>query len=436
MNKFNIVLTTSFVGYLFFLLVGSIFIGFKENIPAYIYIMQLCIAVVFFGVLKLFEKSNSTKKGLYVIPILLLICTFFFRYLFTVYTGDPYNLVSPLDTRAYEAIAVRYQDYGYTGFIKDALRQGEHIDDLGYSSVYYLAQSLMQNINASRNLVSFFHAIATLISARYLYKILLIVNVSNKLSLMCAVFYGMFPFFTVFSTMGLKEDIFCLLIVAAFYHTYMFKHGFAKYHLMLSLISILLTFFFRTIITLMLIFVFVIAMYCNEKNKKKSIVLISIAGTVVLIFLPVIVLNFTNVSMDFITNVSNYRVGDIGYGPIVLSAIFGPFPNFVRVVQYAILLNSGLLAKCFMGFFAYFGVYMVIKRLDYKLYPFVGYWLMGIVFTIISGVALDIRYQITFFIAFVVLAAYGMQNSQSYHRKWFALYSLFVSGIILFYNLR
>ncbi len=117
------------------------------------------------------------------------------------------------------------------------------------------------------------------------------------------------------------------------------------------------------------------------------------------------------------------------------AAFFGPFPNFNRLGQYGFYYSSGLLLKCLFGIFAFVGSLSVLKRFEYRYYPIVLFLFMGIFMLLGSGTSLDIRYHITSFSAFVILAAYCLDTIDL--RKYvFYIYVIVSCAVVVMYNLR
>lgn len=439
MNKFNTILKISFFTYISFLLIAFL-IGFKEEIPQYMFILQLCIAMFFFSILYLCTRLESMRDIMFVLPFIFGLLSFVLRYVFIEYTGDSYNNTNNCDAYTYEIFTLRGQGVDYFTFLKVVLWKFD-VDDMGYSTISYFAHSFSNEVTVGRILLLLLNVLAISISAVYIYKICQYVQIEKRLSMVFAAFYGCFPFFIVSSAMGLKENSFCFIIVAALYYMFKYQNSRRLVWLLWALLFVFLTFFFRKAVTLMLSLTFVPLICCNDNNKKKSIYW-GIAGVLFVGgILPTLILNFTGISMEHVSRVTEARLQGIG-GSVIqqwmsqfLGAFLGPFPNFTRTVSYGILHNSGLLLKCIMGYFTYTGIYQVFKQLDYKLYPIVAYLLMGYMMLIMSGVALDMRYHVTFFPAVVILAANGMQYAPHSIKSLFVYYFVLI-GIIMFYNLR
>jgi hypothetical protein len=222
---------------------------------------------------------------------------------------------------------------------------------------------------------------------------------------------------------------------------YKYKEEKKSFALFAAISFILSTFFFRSVITLMLCFSFLFLLYCNEKNRKKTIYISIILGGIILFMLNTIIYNFTGFSMDHVLNTARSRIQRTGDSESMqwfiqfLSSFIGPFPNFTRTAEYGIYHNSGLLLKCFLNFFAYVGTYKILKNFDFRFYPIALYVFMGYLMLTISGVSLDMRYHVTFLSSLMILIANGLQRV-SLKNYMFYIYSVICILIIISYNIR
>lgn len=403
--------------------------------------MQVTIATSFFAMQYFCTRLKYPQSNLYVIFITFLILTSTLRYVFLAYTSHPYNNFESVDVYIYERNAVKFQDKDYLSFLYFLSKSVLNVSDIGYSSIIYFLYHILHNADVVRFVLLLLNTLAITVSSKYIYLICRLVDIDKRIAIGAATFYGIFPFFIVNSTMGLKENIFCLLIVCALYYMYLFRERKSLKMLVLSMLFVWSTFLFRSAITLMLLFLYIPLLYCNENNRKRSIYWGIIGGIILTIVLPSLIISFTGVSLDHVSQVTAYRIQRTGNSSHTrwlvqaLSSLFGPFPNFIHMAQYGILHNSGLLVKCFLGFFTLAGICNIFKRLDYMLYPIVLYLLMGWIMLIFSGVALDMRYHITFFVAFVILMAKGLQEYEG-RIVWFYIYALVNVLVIIQYNVR
>lgn len=417
--------------------------GYKEAIPHYMLSLQVIIAVAYFISFHFCIKLESKRSIFCFIFLNFLAFSLLLRYTFIECTGDAYANIIGNDSYKYERNALRFIDKDYMTFVKGIINRGPmNIDDLGYSSIIYFITRFFQDINWARNAVLLLNSLAITYSSYFIYRLCTILNLSDRLALSAAIIYGLFPFFYVSSAVGLKENIFCFLIIGSFYYMYKYKQKRVFTAFLSSCIFILLTFFFRSAITLMLIFSYIPLLYCNQYNRKKSIYIGILCGGILISLLPIIVLEFTGISMEHVSRVTEARLTRTGESKItqwliqILSSTIGPFPNFTRAAQYGIYHNSGLLLKCFLSFFTYIGAYQALKKLEYQFYPIILFLLMGYSMLVLSGVALDMRYHVTFLFAFMIMAIKGIQEYIPNNKYLLYPYTICCILIITFYNIR
>jgi hypothetical protein len=119
---------------------------------------------------------------------------------------------------------------------------------------------------------------------------------------------------------------------------------------------------------------------------------------------------------------------------LISSALIGPFPNFNQTADFGIIHNGGLLFKVLFSLPLLAGIGYIIKNFKYRSYALLVYCSIGMLMLVLSGVSLDMRYQITFFPLMLPFAAYAVQrklNSILYY-----CYIALSLGLIVVYNNR
>ena len=177
----------------------------------------------------------------------------------------------------------------------------------------------------------------------------------------------------------------------------------------------------------------------TDSDKKKILRFLLICGICSPIFANYILESFTGISIEQIMTVAHARKGSVGSGIMdslvqVFAALIGPFPNFFRLGKYALLFSGGILLKSILNVFLFIGVWKVIQNLSYKFYPLVLYSLFGIISVILAGVALDIRFVITFFPSMILVSLYAIKGIRK--TGFFYAYLSFLIIVTAFYNVR
>lgn len=418
------------------------FTGYKEEIPVYKLFMHCFLAFVYWMVFYLVTRLENEKAITSVIFLYSLILSATLRYLFWDYTNDPYEDTYSCDVYGYERNTFNGLGLSFIGYINKLLTSTHYnVDDLGFPSYLFTFHEFFRDVDFVRSLLLLVNSFFIALSSHFIYKISLYLGMNENISKIAMGFYGLFPFWIVSSAMGLKENVFCFIIVVALYNIFRYKEYCLVYNLIGVIFFITLTYFFRFAITLMLILVFIIALLANENNKKKILVEMGGFAIIMIISLSVIMSSFANVSMEQVTGTAADRMSRSGGTGIVgwlihcSAAFIGPFPNFLRTNQYIFYTASGLIYKVVYSVFVNFSLYSVIKKLEWNLYGILAYLVMGYVMMLTSGVSLDIRYHITFFPAYTILLGYGIEKSQL---KNSTLYCLSLIGIFItfLYNFR
>ncbi len=124
-----------------------------------------------------------------------------------------------------------------------------------------------------------------------------------------------------------------------------------------------------------------------------------------------------------------------------LAAWFGPFPNFVGGAETPLFLyNFYLLFKSLFSVYFVYGLYRLYKNSSQYFNVVFSYVILNVLLMIFAFVALDFRYQLTYYPLFLVLGVYGFQervsNGWGKHSKTFFLAKAGVLLLILCYNFR
>lgn len=412
--------------------------GYREDISCYKLVIQVFIGIFYWGNLLISARVNNIRTSTLLVFVNMLVFSVVLRMLFWDYADDPYDGIVG-DNRSYEMLAIKSVGISYKEFYMKVISRFNY-DDLGFYSILYFLHNLFRDVEFVRNLMLIINALALTLSTYGMYKLSLLIGFDLETSNNIAVFYGLFPFWILFSVIGLKEIIFCTLIVAALFSIYRYKENKTLANLCLVMLFLASTYLFRFAVALMLILLFVFTTLVNENNKKRILLLLFLGSIVFFICANVILVAFAGFSLDDVVTTSTNRMsGSTGTGMLgwflqVLSALIGPFPNFLKTAGWGIYYSSGLLLKSLTSIFVLLGCIRIIKNLEMYLYPILLYFIMGIAMLVISSVAFDMRYHITFFPAYVILLFYGFDKIKSYTS--YILFTLVVVTIIVAYNLR
>ena len=408
--------------------------GYKEDIPQYKLFIHCAIAFFYWALLYLASKIKEERTIISMVFLFSLLTAITLRYLFWDYTGDPYGKIGNCDIYGYEKFVLSSVDISFSEFLQKVSLHGFNIDDYGFFSFLFLLHNFFMGAEFVRNFLLLFNSCLIACSTHLIYKICNCLDFEEEISRMSAAFYGLFPFWTVSTAVGLKENLFCFAIVAALYYIYRYKESHLTRCLIGCVVFITFTYLFRFAVTLMLLIVLAITLICSEQNKKSLLIGMAVAAVILSASLSIIMQSFSGTSMKLVTDVAADRMsrsggnGFLGWMVHCSAAFIGPFPNFSRTNQYNIYFAAGLINKVLFSVFVNYALYKVIQKLEWKLYPILSYLVMGYIMLLVSGVALDMRYHITFFPAFVILLGYGYSHFQM---KSSVLYALGTVGLAI-----
>lgn len=411
------------------------YIGYKDNIQSYMIIIQFGGGLYYFISLYYGPKFKTLNQILFSIFIYNFFNSLILRLIFYEYYELPFG--EAIDSYTYDALGIKFHDASFMKFLKYQ-QIGFNIDDYGYSSFIIFIYKIF-GPSFGREILLLLNALFVTLSSYFFYQTLRTLNFSREKSQIGMIIWGFYPFLYVTTSVGLKETIFCSIIVVTLYYIIKFKQSRSIKNLILVLILIACTLFFRQAVSLMLLISFLISTISNRRNHKSILVYIALGSILIIIFGSFLLLKVTGISLEQVIATAQWRNEQMGSNISgnsiqIIASIFGPFPNFTRYVQYGIYHSVGLLFKDIMSIFCISGIYLILKKGEYKLFGICFYYLIGILMLIVGGVALDMRYAITFFPAFIILLMYGLDNLKSK----LLIYSVDIITIliVIFYNIR
>lgn len=394
------------------------FIGYNENIPNSIINLQLYFFASYFICL-LASLIIQKEIALYaIIFIYSILSSSIVRYYSWSLFNEPF--FGAIDSIKYDYLATSasISNFSYKEFINYSLLQkGLNIDDLGMYSIVYWIYNLFGSGKSGQNTLMIINSFLILFSSIKMNKIIKEYGIQKKVRYFSLILFGCFPFLSITAAVGLKENFFILLIINSFYYILKYKNKKSIYLLLKVLFFIFLSLFFRTAISIMLLITLIIALITTYNNRKKIIYMILLSSIVGLFLIDIIIESLFGISLQFILGVSEARTQNMGNlnGSLKwilqgIACILGPFPNFNRAGDYAILHSSGLLLKMIINILVFINLVYISCKFEYKKYSLLVYYLMNMTMLILSAVAFDMRYHITLFPLIIPLFAIYIQK--------------------------
>ncbi len=430
--------TLTLVGFAF-LLLGANWMGYKEDVTIEMILLQALIGVSY--IVMLFVSSKLPTN--FILTLSFVYITFF-TFIVQQFHSEYWGTVFPpedLDGAFYHTIAAQYM-YDDALKIYEECLSSKDIGDWGFTFIVYSIYHFFTDLTvASFFLTYIFNPICVVISSYCLYRTISLVTKDSLIIRWVVSIFVFFPYFFLVSAVGRKENVFVLLVSVCLFHCMRYTILRHNKDLFLSIAVALTMIFFRPPITVMFLISIVISIFVKPANVRA----LFYVGGIVILMLPLILDTLLEallgISLDQVLAVSDARNKGIGQDKTTswsiqfLSALLGPFPNFTRSGIYGIFNSIGLLLKCLFPLFVYKTIPHIFKNHVYYMLPVLSYFSMGIVMLTLSGVALDLRYHITFFPALLLLFAYSLAQNRNLPRVFWG-YLFVIMFVIVQYNLR
>lgn len=418
------------------------FIDINKEIRPYQLIIHYSFTFASFFYVLLFLKCKQCD-------VLMLFCsTFIFQFLlafllkicFVFFSTTPFG-PSAIDSLGYFDYAKRGSAATVSWFVNylGNYTVWGKIDDYGY--LFYL-RLLFQLFPSSSvpYIAIILNALYISIGAIFMYKSMVLINKRKKRNayVVTSVFSS-FLFFVNSSAVGLKEDLFICLIAISLYYLIRCAQKHDLISLSLFVVSTSLTLLFRASITLIIVFSFFVYIVTTNNNKKLILILFLSSFIIMPFILDFIFTNLFGFSLQHILDVANNRYEHTQNVPVykqmgdMLAAVLGPFPSFTSSNDTMFYTFASLI-KMIFNLPVLLALYVIIKKFRYRYYPIAFIYIIGMIFLIISGTGLDLRYQIPFFISFLLLLFYSLNNIRV-RKIYVCLYSIACVFIIFLYNI-
>jgi hypothetical protein len=438
--------TVAFLIYIFFFLLYS-FLGYKESIPPFMMVLQLIYAFFYFFFLYCSYRFKLNIKIILVLIFLsLLVLSFVLRECYINFTSGPFGDDDNYYFYINNNIALGAARKDFSVLLQMVSKYPRfHYDDYGFIVISWLVFSITAEEYSSHLLLLLFQALILSLSTFYLYRILLFLNIKPVVARFFSAIWGFFPFFYLKAATQEKEIFFVFFILQAFYFMYKYKKRKNFFYLIVCIISAVICYFFRSLISILLILSIFIIM--RKYKSKKTIFYIILIGAVLGFWATIILFNYIfyylkreNFFETFV--LANDRLsrllGNIYFGWFIqiVAGLFGPFPNFNRAGTNEIMENSGLLLKQMLSLPLWIGVYQLFKDFAYKYYPILIYILASLLIIGIYGKTLDMRFQLTYFPAMLIVIAYAVQKWKNniFYKLAFCTHTVFSICLIFLYN--
>lgn len=357
------------------------------------------------------------------------------------------------DALFYERLAITYSEIGYLELFEYLGKNGWAVDDYGFPALQTMVFSLV-GVNYGLIAMQFVNALAVASGGVLLAKIVNSFTRDYKLSILAGALWGILPFGAYVGTVGLKENIFALFVLIALYGLFIWNLEGAKYKSRLFFITGI---FGVALFRLPLVYMLLLSLVANYLLKSKMVVR-NIVPLVFLIILIGYILFDSVVSYSYAQKGYNdankilqgvqdklQGTGNLFIANItnLISAVIGPFPSLhsssSQKISYITLHSFTEVVKCYFSFFFVYAIYRIVKDKVIALFPFLIFIALHIFTLVITFYTMDERFHWPHMPIYVLFTFWGMfmylQRTPS-RPNYLALYTLFVSLMIMIFNFR
>lgn len=430
--------------FILFLLFFSFFgiAGYKEYIPGYMLYLQFFYFIFYTGALLAVYKIKISRREFYwIVFIYSVICSLLVRQLSWEFRGEPF--LGGIDSQTYNGMGsmALNKDLPYSRFL--AINSEDWgIDDQGMSFIIYLVYKISGSVIAGQYVLLLLNSLFIAGCAWRLDGLMKSFQIERKIRRFLVAVYAFFPFLSLTAGVGLKENFFLFIIISSFYYMYRWKEIKSFKYFLFTSLCIIGCVFFRAATFAMMILSFFICIISTPRNGKKIMRLMILGAIVGALSLGVILTILFGRNLETFLAIAAVRSGrDPEAGLSItqwiistLAIFFGPFPNFAKVSEYAIVHSAGVLMKGVLGFPILWGLWNLSRRYISIFYPLLVYFVLNMLMAVLVNVSLDMRYQIPFFPLALPFAGKILQEKEL--RFFFLVYIGLLFILIFFYNRR
>lgn len=376
-----------------------------------------------------------------IIGLYSLVSIFLFREISLIFRGEPF--LGSVDSVTYDNYATYavHRKMDVKTFCNYVITSGFRLDDLGMFSIVYFVYSLCGDSACGSNMLLVINVLVIVCSVIKLNGLMTLFDITGEVRRLGVIAYGCLPILSLTAAVGLKENYFTFLIICFFYYIYKYKERNKLYYLFIALSFAILCVFFRTAISSMLVVVAVYTVLISSKHRKILLYLTFGGFGIGIYLLSNVIEIISDKSLDAVINTADYRAGNMVIGGVdmswplqALATLVGPFPNFSRGTSYALVHSADLILKMVVSCGFLLMIWKIVKNYIVNFYPMLLFYLMHLIMVVLSGVAMDIRYQITAFPVVLVFVACSLKEKIS--KTFLTCYCCCILGLIYLYNIR
>ena len=269
---------------------------------------------------------------------------------------------------------------------------------------------------------------------------------------LAGIFLFLYPISWFYSAILLKESIMVLLIIEAFIPMIKSRISFKIHLLLKSLLFIILLFFFRSALSILLILVLGISLIMQYKHKYRILNVVMV-GIIILIYIYFLkstgrfdeyynqytnVNEFTQERLSYMESINPF-VALVGSPVFAVLSYISPFPSVVTVPNAGGLPHSeyyyhiaGNIFWIVLAFFSFYGLYYSLRYKRREMAVLLAF-VIGYQFVLLKAMMFtSVRFSYPAKPFLLILAAYGIYHLKN--KKWYPVYLAVMVVMIVGWN--
>lgn len=425
-NSFNLFLVSTIAGYFsLYLILGNVgLINFPPENILFIQCGSLFAFGLFYGIgVKLHHISS------------LLLLIFIYQLVLSVLLFCSHSFEYNSDYYAYSSWAWEPIHYYYDNYIKYISNNTLDISDWGYPIFLNWIYSLTGEIHGGDLLMCVCNVFINISTVLLLWK-LTYQMFGVKIAKLTLLLWGLNVYNIWFNATGLKETLFTFFMVGGFYFLYKVSVYNKLRHYIWLMAFIFIIVFFRYYISIFFLLIVISLIFFRRIYEKYFALIMLFAFTVVILGVDLLAFFIEEVAVIYKNQAGVWGDNGILFSIMnVYSAFVSPYPALsggsLNQNQLTLLFS---IFKISLSFWGIYGMYLLIKTKQTRVYPLINILLFNIFLTIISGLSLNYRYMHITMPLYIVFMIYGYVQSR--HKVLIALFSWGTGGFLtLLYNL-
>lgn len=393
-------------------------------INKYIYIINISFLLSYFFILFGFvdEKMGFySEKNLIIITLTYsLFGVLFLNFFYFQQTGSFFS-INAVDSYTYNNIAIEMNKYSFFKGIDYFFETGYSVGEFGaciyISTLYRIIESQLFVNLVNAFLLGYWGGILLFRIGRNF--------MSNKYAWFAALSFCTSSYIIFYESTGLKESLFTLLVIATFYHFFVYNNKRKTTNLVYSIFFGVTIIGFRPVVAGMILISIFTGILLSRNLRTRNIVLVFLSIFLFIFLLPIIETLFTQFSSFSNTiNVKRHVVQDAGaenvaIGAAFLSSFIGPLPTILARVGKEVnaIYSMGLIFKIFITSYFYFGIFHIIKNKVTMFYPLVLMIFIEIISLLYIMESFQLRFHLMHLPFIYIISFYYIEQQKNYDSK-------------------